>query len=55
MKMQTVWFLMGPGVVAGKTIGPVRQVDIAPTLSRLFGIPIPANATGHVIGEALLP
>ncbi len=43
MDMQTVWFLTGPGVVAGKTVGPIRQVDIAPTLSRLFGIPDPGE------------
>ncbi len=50
-KMQTIWFATGPGIVAGKEIGPIRQIDIAPTLSRLFGIPAPANAKGHVIGE----
>ena len=54
-KMQTVWFATGPGIVAGREVGPIRQIDIAPTLSRLFGIPAPANATGHVIGEALDP
>lgn len=50
-KMQTVWFVAGPGVAAGRTIGGVRQIDIAPTLSRLFGIPMPRDAQGHVIGD----
>ena len=54
MTMQTIWFVTGPGVAAGKTVGPIRLIDIAPTLSRLFGIRAPANAKGHVIGEALL-
>jgi predicted AlkP superfamily pyrophosphatase or phosphodiesterase len=55
VKMQTVWFVTGPGIVAGKEVGGMRQIDIAPTLSRLLGIPAPANAKGHVIGEALAP
>lgn len=50
-RMQTVWFVAGPGVAAGLTIGGVRQIDIAPTLSRLYGIPIPRDAQGHVIGD----
>ena len=52
-KMQTVWFVAGPGVAAGKSIGGMRQIDIAPTLSYLLSIPIPRNAKGHIIGEAL--
>jgi predicted AlkP superfamily phosphohydrolase/phosphomutase len=54
MSMQTIWFATGPGIAAGKKIGLIRQIDIAPTLSRAFGIPAPANAVGHVIGEALV-
>ncbi len=52
-KMQAIWYAMGPGLNAGKRVGGIQQIDIAPTLSRLLGIPIPRNATGHVIGEAL--
>jgi predicted AlkP superfamily pyrophosphatase or phosphodiesterase len=52
-KMQTVWFAAGPGLAAGKTISGMRQIDIAPTLSQALGIPVPKNAKGHVIGEAL--
>ena len=51
MKMQTVWFVGGPGVAAGRKISGIRQIDIAPTLSHLLGIPAPRDATGHVIGE----
>ena len=50
-KMQTVWFIAGPGIAQGKKIGGIRQIDIAPTLSQLLGIPAPHDAVGHVIGE----
>jgi predicted AlkP superfamily pyrophosphatase or phosphodiesterase len=53
IKMQTVWFVAGPGIASGKTISGIRQIDIAPTLSRALGIPVPKNARGHVIAEAL--
>jgi predicted AlkP superfamily phosphohydrolase/phosphomutase len=53
-KMQTIWYAAGPGFAHSKTLSNIRQIDIIPTLSRAFGIPIPANATGHVIGEAFL-
>jgi arylsulfatase A-like enzyme len=32
----------------------MRQIDIAPTLSQALGIPVPKNAKGHVIAEALV-
>jgi predicted AlkP superfamily phosphohydrolase/phosphomutase len=53
-KMQTIWYAAGPGFAHGKTLTNIRQIDIIPTLSHALGIPIPANATGHVIGEAFL-
>jgi hypothetical protein len=52
-KMQTVWFAAGPGIAAGKMISGMRQIDIAPTLSRALGIPVPKDAKGHIIAEAL--
>jgi hypothetical protein len=52
-KMQTVWFVAGSGIAAGKTIGGIRQIDIAPTLSQALGIPAPKNAKGHIIAETL--
>jgi predicted AlkP superfamily pyrophosphatase or phosphodiesterase len=53
-RMQTVWFVAGPGIAAGKTISGIRQIDIAPTLSQALGIPVPKNAKGHIIAEALM-
>ncbi len=54
-KMQAIFFLGGAGVAKGRQIAGVRQIDVAPTLSRLLGIPAPASATGHIVGEALEP
>ena len=47
--------LAGPGLKQGTAIGPVRNTDLAPTVSHLLGIPAPAQATGRVIDEALAP
>ncbi len=52
-KMQAIWYIGGAGVRQGVKIGGVHQTDIAPTLSHLLGIPPPANAVGHCIGEVL--
>jgi predicted AlkP superfamily pyrophosphatase or phosphodiesterase len=52
--MQTVWFVAGPGIASsGKTIGGIRQIDIAPTLSQALGIPVPRDAKGHILAEVL--
>jgi predicted AlkP superfamily phosphohydrolase/phosphomutase len=51
--MHAIFYLYGPGVKKG-TLGPqAYQVDVAPTLARLIGIPAPKQAVGKVV-EALL-
>jgi len=46
--------LNGPGIRRGvHLVGQVRQVDVAPTLAYLLGIPIPRGAEGGVVYEAL--
>ncbi len=48
--------LSGAGVKHGVVIDdPVKIIDVAPTISRLLGIRPPAQATGRVLEEALLP
>lgn len=48
--------LSGVGVRHGVVIDrPVEIIDVAPTISHLLGIRPPANATGRVLAEALLP
>jgi predicted AlkP superfamily phosphohydrolase/phosphomutase len=53
-EMQAAFAIAGPGVVAGTAIGPIRQIDVAPTLCALLGIDPPAQATGRVLTEALV-
>jgi predicted AlkP superfamily phosphohydrolase/phosphomutase len=46
--------LNGPGIRRGVHLeGQVRQVDIAPTVAFLLGLPVPRGAEGGVIYEAL--
>jgi predicted AlkP superfamily phosphohydrolase/phosphomutase len=52
-KLHAIFYLGGAGVSSGRRIGGMRQVDVAPTLCRLLGIPAPKDAVGHAIGEAL--
>jgi predicted AlkP superfamily pyrophosphatase or phosphodiesterase len=53
VKMQAICYLYGAGVRKGAAIPGIRQIDIAPTLAKLLGIPTPKNAMGHVLGDAL--
>ncbi len=52
-EMHAIFYLAGPGVRRGVAIPPVRNVDVAPTLAHLLGIPAPPQAQGRVL-EALL-
>lgn len=48
--IQAYW---GPGVKRGLALGPVRNIDLAPTVSHLLGLPAPAQSTGRVLTEIL--
>lgn len=50
-RMQAICYLGGAGVARGRQIPGIRQIDIAPTLARLLGIPAPKDARGHVLGD----
>ena len=52
-EMLASFVVAGPGVAAGAKLGPIRQIDIAPTLCALLGISPPAQATGRILREAL--
>ena len=43
----------GPAWPQGVDLGPIRQIDVAPTLCALLGIDPPAQATGAVLTKAL--
>jgi predicted AlkP superfamily phosphohydrolase/phosphomutase len=50
----STFVLAGPGVKAGIALNrPVRVVDVAPTLCHLLGWPVPRDAEGAVVYEAL--
>jgi arylsulfatase A-like enzyme len=53
--MHATFVVAGPGVAAGTALPAMRQIDVAPTLARLAGMPAPPQAVGHVIGGALAP
>lgn len=38
---------MGPGVAPGRRTEPARTIDVAPTLARLAGIPVPEGLDGR--------
>ncbi len=51
--MLASFVIAGPGISKGADLGPIRQVDVAPTLSALLGIEAPAQAVGSPLCAAL--
>lgn len=47
--MRAIFFIIGPGVRAGKTFDDIRHIDIAPTVAQILGIAPPAQAMGRPI------
>ncbi|MGB7763309.1 MAG: alkaline phosphatase family protein [Bryobacteraceae bacterium] len=45
--------LYGPRFRSGLFESPVEAVDVAPTLARACGVPLPSSSTGRVLAEAL--
>ncbi len=45
--------IAGPGVKHGVSHAPAKLVDVAPTIERLLGLPIPAGVDGVVLADAL--
>ena len=48
-RLHGIFYAVGPGVRAGARPGIVRQVDPAPTVARLLGIPPPADSVGRAL------
>jgi Type I phosphodiesterase / nucleotide pyrophosphatase len=44
--------LYGPGVRGGRSLAEVNNLDIAPTLLTLMGLPVPEEMRGRVLNEA---
>jgi predicted AlkP superfamily pyrophosphatase or phosphodiesterase len=51
-KMNAIFVASGAGIKAGTTITGVENIDVAPTVARLLGVPL-ENAAGRVLEEAL--
>jgi len=47
-EMRSVFFVAGPGIAAGRSIGEIDMRDIAPTLAHLLGITL-KNTEGKVL------
>ncbi|HKR02818.1 MAG TPA: alkaline phosphatase family protein [Pyrinomonadaceae bacterium] len=47
-----VLMLYGPGVKGGAHLGECTNLDLAPTMLNLLGLPAPAEMTGRVLDEA---
>jgi len=52
-ELQSGFVVAGPGVAAGVSLGPIRQIDVAPTLAALLGLDPPAQATGAILTKTL--
>ncbi|MEM8931879.1 MAG: alkaline phosphatase family protein [Acidobacteriota bacterium] len=51
--MHAMFYLAGPGVRRGVETPSARQIDVAPTVAHLIGLPAPRDACGRVLFEAL--
>lgn len=51
VNMHSTFIASGPGVQKRDPISGVRQVDLAPTIAFLMGIPGPQNARGRILYE----
>ena len=47
-----VMLLYGPGIRRGEHISDCNNLDIAPTLLTLLGLPVPHEMGGRVLAEA---
>lgn len=45
--------LVGPGVRPGVSHFPAKLVDLAPTMERMLGLPVPAGVDGVVLADAM--
>lgn len=48
-KLQSIFYAVGPGVAAGRRLGVIRAIDVAPTVARLLDIPAPAQSQGQAL------
>jgi predicted AlkP superfamily phosphohydrolase/phosphomutase len=49
VNMRGVFLAAGPGIRRQDPVAGIRAVDLAPTISRLMGIPVPIHARGRIL------
>ena len=55
-RMEGVFIAKGPGFRPGATLGAdANLLDVAPTILRLLGVPVPSDMDGRVLTEVLSP
>ena len=47
-----VWF-SGPGINTNVRLGDIRTIDLAPTITRLLGLPVPSWADGDPVAVTM--
>jgi predicted AlkP superfamily phosphohydrolase/phosphomutase len=47
--LHAIFYAVGPGVAAGRRLGVVQAVDVAPTVAALLGVPPPAESIGRAL------
>ncbi|WP_191567555.1 alkaline phosphatase family protein [Metabacillus idriensis] len=52
-QMKPNFMAVGHSISKGKTIGPVKNIDIAPTIYEILGLNIPSFVEGQVIDELI--
>jgi arylsulfatase A-like enzyme len=50
-EMRGIFFALGRGIPHGQHLGPIRALDVAPTVARLLGIEPPQASEGRPIAE----
>ena len=54
-RMNGIFIAWGPDVTPGERLNDAALIDVAPTVLRLLGQPIPQEMDGHVLSQALRP
>lgn len=52
-ELQGIFFASGAHIQAGRKLGQVRNLDLAPTIARILGVQMPAGGEGRVLEEIL--
>jgi hypothetical protein len=54
-RLEGICYLGGAGIEAGRNLEDANITDVAPTVLRLLGEPVPRDMDGRVLDEAFVP